>query len=80
MFPFFKPTCEIRNASVGTIDPRLIATEATITNAYINDLYPNMTIGGKVIFSNVTDAAGEVIVVTKLTTTTWYKWTGTLLA
>lgn len=76
----FGTPCRITNAAIGTIDPRLIATEASITNAFVNGIYPNMSIGGKVIFTNVTDGAGSVFIVTKLTSTTWYKVEGTLLA
>lgn len=70
--PFFpRSVCEIVNASVGEINSQLIATAVTIDSTFLNTTYPNMTIGGKVTFTNVTDQSGDFLVFTKITGTTW---------
>lgn len=70
--PFFpRSICEIKNASIGETNSQLIATGATITSAFLNNLYPNMTLQGKVTFTNVTDQSGDFLVFIKVTSTTW---------
>ena len=70
--PFYpRSICEIKNASVGQTNSQLIASGATITSAFLNDLYPNMTLQGKVTFTNVTDQSGDFMVFVKVTATTW---------
>lgn len=71
--------CSVVNASVGTIDSSVVATVATVNNAYLNNKYPKMSIGGKVVFTNITAAATTVLTAIKLTQNTWYTITGTKL-
>ena len=70
--PFFpRSICEIINASIGETNSQLIAAAATVDSDFLNAAYPNMTIGGKVTFTNITDQSGDYLVFTKITSTTW---------
>lgn len=65
-----KTYCAVEKASVGEFNSQVIATTASITSAYLNTNYPDMPLGGKVTFTNVTDSATAFQVFTKITGST----------
>lgn len=69
-----KTYCAVENASVGQLEPKAIALVADITSAYLNLNYPDMTVMGKVIFTNITGAPGDVLVATRITAGTAGIW------
>lgn len=70
-----KTYCAVENASVGEFNSEAIANQAAITAAYLNTNYPDMTIMGKVVFTNITGAAGIILVATRITAGPTGVWT-----
>lgn len=62
-----KTYCAVENASIGEFEPKVIASLATITQAYLNTNYPDMTVMGKVIFTNITGQAATITIAQRIT-------------
>lgn len=69
-----KTYCEVENASVGQFESSVVDSEATITQAYLNTNYPDMTIMGKVVFTNITGST-NIVVATRITAGPTGVWT-----
>lgn len=69
-----KTYCSVMNASVGEFNSEVIASEAAITLAYLNTTYPDMTIMGKVVFTNITGST-NIVVATRITAGPTGVWT-----